>query len=161
MEPAATPSQTVGPFFAIGLCGSPRNELVSRAAPDAVRIRGRVLDGAGAGVPDSLVEICGPRSGWGRCGAGVDGAFEFITVKPEALDGQAPHLLVMVFARGLLRQVLTRLYFPDEEEANACDAVLSALDERDRATLLAVPAEDSLRFDIRLQGDGQTVFFAL
>jgi protocatechuate 3,4-dioxygenase alpha subunit len=160
-----TPAQTVGPFFRFGLCARPSDEVV---AGGPVRIEGRVLDGAGGIVPDALVEIWQadaagayrPDFGWGRCGTDSDGRFAFTTVKPGAVAGQAPHLVVLVFARGLLKPALTRMYFPDEP-ANAGDPVLSALDAKERVSLLAVPDGDSLRFDIRLQGDGQTTFFAL
>ena len=76
-------------------------------------------------------------------------------------DAEAPHLALLVFARGLLKPVLTRVYLPGEEQANASDPVLSALDAAERATLVAHPDGDGLRFDIALQGDGQTTFFAL
>ena len=84
-----------------------------------------------------------------------------MTVKPGRVDGQAPHLSVLVFARGLLRQVATRMYFPDEPDANAADPVLSTIDPHARDTLVARPDNTGLRFDIRLQGEGETVFFAL
>jgi protocatechuate 3,4-dioxygenase beta subunit len=89
-----------------------------------------------------------------------------VTVKPgrvPTVNGelQAPHLVVLVFARGLLKQLVTRLYFPDEQEANAADPVLSDLDEAERATLIAQQEERGLRFDIRLQGEGETTFFAV
>ena len=84
-----------------------------------------------------------------------------MTVKPGRVDGQAPHLTVLVFARGLLKPVLTRMYFPDEAAANEADPVLSAVPADDRATLVARPDGDGLRFDVRLQGDGQTAFFTL
>jgi protocatechuate 3,4-dioxygenase alpha subunit len=160
-----TPSQTVGPFFSFGLCARPSNEVVSGGP---VRIEGRVLDGAGEGVPDAMVEIwqATPEGryeggfGWGRYGTDADGRYRFTTVKPGAVDGQAPHLLVLVFARGLLRPVLTRMYFPDEEAANAADAVLADVGE-DAATLVAGSDDEALRFDIRLQGERQTAFFEL
>ena len=87
-----------------------------------------------------------------------------MTLKPgrvPAPDGrlQAPHIVVGVFARGLLKRLATRLYFPDEEEANAADPVLSELDERERATLVALQENGGLRFDVRLQGEEQTAFF--
>ena len=167
-----TPSQTVGPFFEFGLVT--RTELVESAAPGAVRIEGQVLDGAGDPVPDGLVEIWGADSdghyegnaGWGRCQTGPDGGYAFTTVKPGAVhepDGsvQAPHVTVLCFARGLLKPVLTRLYFPDEADANAADPLLAAVgDDGERATLIATATGPATyRFDIRLQGDGQTVFF--
>jgi protocatechuate 3,4-dioxygenase, alpha subunit len=167
-----TPSQTVGPYFSIGLFGRAAYELVPPGSPGAIRITGRVLDGAGEPVPDAMVEIWQadadgryrPDFGWGRSGCDADGRYSFVTLKPgrvpdEAGGTQAPHLTVLVFARGLLKPVLTRMYFPDEEEANAEDHVLSSIG--DDSTLVARPADESLEFDIRLQGEGETVFFAV
>ncbi len=149
-----TPSQTVGPYLHIG--------LGAVAMPDGdVRIHGRVLDGAGDPLPDALIEISAPGGSFGRSDT-RDGGFELVAVKPEPLDGQAPYLGVSVFARGLLKRVATRMYFPDEVNANAADPVLSGVDEGRRATLVAVPEPDgSLRFDVHLQGPDETVFFAL
>ncbi len=160
-----TPSQTVGPFFSIGLCVRPSNELVPGGA---LRIEGRVLDGADEPVPDALVEIwqAGPEGtyaqsfGWGRCGTDGEGRYSFVTEKPGPVDGQAPHLVMLVFARGLLRPVLTRVYFPDEAEANLADAVLAAAGD-EAATLIAESTDAALRFNVRLQGERQTAFFAL
>lgn len=168
-----TPSQTVGPFFEFGLVT--KTSLVEEGSEGAIRIEGRVLDGAGEPVPDGLVEIwqaaAGGRyeddhSGWGRCQTDAEGGYAFTTVKPGAVrdPGEAPaapHLTLLCFARGLLKPVLTRLYFPDEETANAADPVLLAIpDDDERATLIAEAAGPAgYRFDIRLQGDGQTVFF--
>ncbi len=171
MKIPRTPSQTVGPFFAFALMTRPM--VVAADAAGAIRIEGRVLDGAGEPVPDGLVEIWGPdgdgrytgSAGWGRSDTGPDGGYAFTTVKPGAVsepDGcvQAPHLSVLCFARGLLKPVLTRIYFPDELEANAADPLLHALSDDERATLVAEPAgPGGYRFDIRLQGDDQTVFF--
>jgi protocatechuate 3,4-dioxygenase, alpha subunit len=167
-----TPSQTVGPYFSIGLFGRAASELLPPGSPSAVRISGRVLDGEGEPVPDAMVEIWQadaggryrPDFGWGRSGCEADGRYSFVTLKPgrvpdEAGGTQAPHLTVMVFARGLLKPVLTRMYFPDEEEANAEDHVLSAVG--DASTLVARPADEGLEFDIRLQGEGETVFFTV
>jgi protocatechuate 3,4-dioxygenase, alpha subunit len=158
-----TPSQTVGPYFSLGLLDAPANELV----PGGIRITGRVLDGAGEPVPDAMVEIWQadedgryrPDFGWGRSDCDEEGRYSFVTRKPGPVDGQAPHLTVMVFARGLLKPVLTRMYFPDEEEANAADPVFSAVGEP--RTLVARAAGDALEFDIRLQGEDETVFFAV
>jgi protocatechuate 3,4-dioxygenase alpha subunit len=158
-----TPSQTVGPYFSLGLLDPPANELV----PDGVTITGRVLDGAGDPVPDAIVEIWQADEegryrtdfGWGRSGCDDDGRYAFVTCKPGRVEDQAPHLTVMVFARGLLKPVLTRMYFPDEAEANASDRVLSAVD--DPSTLVARATDGGLEFDIRLQGEGETVFFAV
>jgi protocatechuate 3,4-dioxygenase alpha subunit len=167
-----TPSQTVGPYFSIGLFGRAASELVPPGSPGAIRISGRVLEGVGEPVPDAMVEIWQadadgsyrPDFGWGRSGCDAEGRYSFVTLKPgrvpdEAGGAQAPHLTVMVFARGLLKPVLTRMYFPDEEEANAEDHVLSAVGEASR--LVARPGEEGLEFDIRLQGEGETVFFAV
>lgn len=183
-----TPSQTVGPYLKIGLLGGPIGpHLVDPADPRAIVVRGRLLDGAGEPVPDGMVEIWQANSagryaherdprddlpleegftGFGRSGTENDGWFEFVTVKPGRVpwpEGglQAPHLAVGVFARGLLKRVVTRMYFPDEEEANAADPVLTRLDEQARGTLIARAEEGFLRFDIRLQGPGQTTFFAV
>jgi protocatechuate 3,4-dioxygenase, alpha subunit len=158
-----TPSQTVGPYFSLGLLDRPANELV----PGGIRISGRVLDGAGEPVPDALVEIWQADEdgryrrdfGWARSGCDSEGRYSFVTSKPGAVDGQAPHLTVMVFARGLLKPVLTRMYFPDEQPANADDPVLAAVE--DRSTLVARSRSDGLEFDIRLQGEAETVFFAV
>jgi len=102
--------------------------------------------------------------GFARSGTDGEGWFEFVTIKPQPTEAngrmQAPHIVVAVFARGLLKQAVTRLYFPGEE-ANADDPVLSALDAEARPGLVAQQESDGLRFDIRLQGDGQTTFFAL
>lgn len=183
-----TPSQTAGPYLSIGLLREVAgSSLVPTDDPRAIRIRGRLLDGNGDPVPDGMIEIwqanpagryASPSdtrddvpleegfSGFGRSGTVDDGWFELVTVKPgrvPAPDGrlQAPHVVVGVFARGLLKRLVTRLYFPDEEEANAKDPLLSGLDEAERATLVAREEDDALRFDIRLQGDRQTTFFAV
>jgi protocatechuate 3,4-dioxygenase alpha subunit len=149
-----TPSQTVGPFYAIGLCRRPENELARSEDPGATRLVGRLLDGEGAPVLDGLIELwdaAGER--WGRSGTDTDGSFSFVVTKP---GGHAPHFDVYVFARGLLRHQLTRVYFSDEPH----DAVLESLEAADRATLVADVVGGVVRFDIRLQGDRQTVFFA-
>lgn len=151
-----TPSQTVGPYYSIGLCRRRDNEFV----PDGIRLHGRLLDGEGDPI-DGMVEVWdAAKKRWGRSGTDADGGFEFTIAKPEPSGGDAPRLDVHVFARGLLEHQLTRIYFPDEGDANAADEVLSALAEDERATLVARPDGDALRFDIRMQGDRQTVFFA-
>jgi protocatechuate 3,4-dioxygenase alpha subunit len=155
--PERTPSQTVGPYLSIGLVGRIGPELVSGGP---VRLHGVVTDGEGVPVPDAVVEVWQAGEGlFGRSDTRDGGRFEFVTVKPGVVDGQAPHLEISVFARGLLKRVVTRMYFPGEVED---DPVLSRVPPERRATLVAVPEEDgSLRFDIRLQGDGETVFFEL
>jgi protocatechuate 3,4-dioxygenase alpha subunit len=160
----ATPSQTVGPFFSFGLCEPPSSDVVDGGP---VRIEGRVLDGAGEPVPDAMLEIWQADEsgeyrgdfGWGRCGTDAEGSYSFATVKPGRVEGQAPHLVVLVFARGLLKPLLTRMYFPDDAPGE--DPVLSALADEERETLVAEQNGSVLRFDIRLQGDRQTTFFAL
>ncbi len=163
-ELGLTPSQTVGPYLTLGMVGVGLGpEVVSPDDPRAIRIRGRLLDGAGDPVPDGLVEIWQANAagryahpgdtraeipledgftGFGRSDTVDDGRFEFVTVKPGPVpmpDGrlQAPHIVVGVLARGLLKRVATRLYFPDEAEANAADPILAGLSEAERATLVA------------------------
>ena len=187
-ELVLTPSQTAGPYLTIGLIDGPTtNRLVDEADPRAIRISGVLLDGAGDPVADGMVEIWQANEagryahpaddraeipledgfrGFGRSATQEGGRFEFVTVKPGRVpwvDGrlQAPHLLVGVFARGLLKRVATRMYFPDEEAAIAGDPVLLALEPTERATLVARAEDDVLRFDIVLQGAGQTTFFAV
>ena len=165
--PASTPSQTVGPYFTLGLFASQADELVERTSAAAARLTGRVLDGAGDPVPDAMVEIWQADEdgryrgdfGWGRSGCDAEGRYSLTIVKPGRVSEDAPHLVMMVFARGLLKPVLTRMYFPDEEEANAVDSVLSRLD--DGSSLVARPVEGGYEFDVHLQGDDETVFFAV
>jgi len=176
----ATPSQTVGPFLAIGLPW----EHGPVADPGGVRIFGQVLDGQGAPVLDAMVETWqadpngrfahpdDPRGaiepavpgfrGFARSTTEDDGAFRVRTVKPGALPTAnggraAPHLDVSVFARGLLDRVVTRIYFADED--NTGDEVLSALPPDRAQTLIAQPSADGYTFDIVLQGPAETVFF--
>jgi protocatechuate 3,4-dioxygenase alpha subunit len=186
-EPALTPSQTTGPYLEIGLIGGPiSSRLVAESDPRAVHLRGVLLDGAGDPVPDGMIEIWQANaagryahpaddredipleqgfSGFGRSSTDDGGRYELVTVKPGRVpwvDGrlQAPHLLVGVFARGLLRRVATRMYFPGES-SNDEDPVLLGLEPEERATLVAHAEEHGLRFDIVLQGPGQTTFFAV
>ena len=187
--PQLTPSQTVGPFFHDALLDGDLSELVPPDRPEAIRIEGTVYDGEGEPVSDAMVEIWqanqagrynDPKddrqdlpldpetfSGFGRSGTDAGGRFSFVTVKPGLVplpDGglQAPHIMVSVFARGLLKRVVTRIYFPDEEEANATDPILSSVEDPGfRRTLGARDEGDVLRFDIHLQGENQTAFFEL
>lgn len=182
-----TPSQTVGPYFNIGLPGVDF-ELVSPDAEGAIRLTGVVYDGEGEVLPDALLEIWQANRagrydhpddgrddlpleegfrGFGRAETGEDGRFTFVTVKPGAVPApggapQAPHVLVSVFARGLLKRVATRIYFGDEAEANEADPVLSSVEADRRETLVAAAEGDgAYRFDIHLQGAGETVFFEI
>lgn len=184
-----TPGQTVGPFFHFALASPPRPYAVPPGTPGAVTIYGRVFDGAGDPVPDALVEtwqadpdgrfdhpddprgavasrIRGAR--WQtRCATDAGGRYQLVTVKPGALPGrdggiEAPHLDVIVLGRGLLHRLVTRIYFPDDEAALGLDPVLSSLpDPGRRHTLVAKAEADGLRFDIYLQGEHETVFFAV
>jgi len=183
-----TPSQTVGPFFAYGLTAAesqyPGAQVANGVVVDAetpgthIRIIGRILDGAGAIVPDALVEIwqadaegrhagIAPGNtgfrGFGRQNTGIDpeGRFIFSTVKPGSIDGkQAPHVTFIIFMRGLLSHLYTRLYFPDEAAANARDPVLAQVPAARRSTLIArAMVERTYAFDIHLQGSDETVFF--
>jgi protocatechuate 3,4-dioxygenase alpha subunit len=166
-----TPSQTVGPFFSIGLPWPDGPDVVPEGTGGAIRLRGTVLDGEREPIPDALIETWqadpGGRyetpgfRGFGRCPTDETGAWAIRTVKPGAAGGQAPHIAVSVFARGLLNRVVTRIYFPDEEEANAADPLLGTLDAAARATLVAAREGDGYRFDVRLQGPDETVFFAV
>lgn len=173
MAAPITPSQTVGPFFGVGLPFERSEQVVAPDTPGAIRIEGQVLDGNGDPVTDALVEIwqadeqgCYKSPGFGRCRTDGEGAFSFITLKPGAVktpDGklQAPHLNLTVFARGLLRHLVTRMYFPDEPSANAADPVLDLVKPERRQTLIARSDGKVLHFDIRLQGENETVFFAI
>ena len=156
-----TPAQTVGPYYSIGLCRRPENELAARGEPGALELTGQLLDGEGAPIGDGLVEVWDPAGRrWGRSGTDSDGRFAFVLAKPDALPGEAPRLDMWVHARGLLRNQLTRVHFPDEEAANDADPVLSKLNGAQRETLILEASAGGLRFDIRLQGDRATVFFA-
>jgi protocatechuate 3,4-dioxygenase alpha subunit len=124
-------------------------------------LRGELVDGDGVAITDGMIEVWQPVERlWGRCGTHPDGAFSFVISKPAARAGQAPHLELYVFARGLLQHQLTRMYFPDEPEANAADPVFAGLVEADRARLVADREDDGLRFDIHLQGARETIFFS-
>jgi protocatechuate 3,4-dioxygenase alpha subunit len=181
----ATPSQTIGPFFHFGLTTDPTLGCLAGTGTIGERMSlcVRVVDGDDVAVADALVEIwqadssgraaaprspagAAPFSGFGRLSTNQDGSCEFETVRPGRLpDGrgglQAPHINVCLFARGLLRQVHTRLYFTGDP-ALAEDAALGLVPESRRHTLLARPDPNSpgrWLFDIRLQGDAETVFF--
>jgi protocatechuate 3,4-dioxygenase alpha subunit len=129
-------------------------------SPGALRIEGQVFDGAGEPVPDALLEAWHGEQ-FARCGTDEEGAFHFTVRKPAAESDSAPFLNVTLFARGLLRPLHTRMYFPDEEQANRSDGVLQRVDSERRHTLVAQADGDTLRFDVHLQGDSETVFFAV
>ena len=178
----ATPGQTVGPFYGFALPYDGDNELVPGSHPDAVRLHGLVLDGAGQPVPDALVEVWQadpsgtvPRAagslarngytftGWGRCATDNTGRWSFTTLRPGATTpGAAPYFAITVFARGLLNRLFTRAYLPDDADDTgatlAADPLLSSVEESRRGTLVARPDEHGYVFDIRLRGEGETVF---
>ena len=184
-HPYTTSSQTVGPYLHIGLTWLVTDDLT---APDVTGdrcvIAGRVLDADGQPVDDALVELWQANAfgryrhpddardlpleagfdGFGRVPTNASGAFRFTTIKPgrvPAPDGtlQAPHVNVTVFMRGMLKQLKTRIYFPGDA-ANETDPVLASVPQARRATLIAQPSGgDVLRFDVVLQGAGETVFF--
>jgi protocatechuate 3,4-dioxygenase alpha subunit len=202
-----TASQTVGPFFEPCLLrdGACRNVLTRpETIGEHIRVEGRVIDGDGTPVPDALIEIWQADAhgrynhpadkgtappdpdftGFGRSGSAEDGSYWFDTIKPgpvpfDAQQWQAPHIVVTIFARGLLNHLVTRLYFADEP-ANASDPILQYVPDARRPTLLATRAVGTrfiasgnasgdapenapavYRFDIILQGKGETVFFNL
>ena len=190
-----TPSQTVGPYFAIALtpgdydwAPTVGNNLVTPdASGERIAIEGRVLDGDAKPVDDALVEIwqadgagryahpgdarANPNAafkGFGRAGTDESGRYRFFTIKPGVVPGpngsQAPHVLLAVFARGMLRHFFTRLYFSDEA-GNDADPILRLVPPERRATLIARREDGGThavyRFDIRLQGENETVFFDL
>lgn len=170
-----TPSQTIGPFFGFALPWPQGALVVPVGFHGGIWLRGRVFDGAGKPVTDALVETwqADPEGqfqhgfrGFARCATDPEGGFAIHTVKPGRVPGadgrlQAPHVDISLFARGLLDRVVTRLYFPDEVDPNRTDLVLASLDERARASLIAVAADDGYCLDIRLQGGDQTAFFEL
>ncbi len=155
-----TPSQTVGPFFGFAMPFPHGPEAVTPRSRGAVRVEGRVLDGDGLAVPDALLEAWSPGQ-FARSRTDPEGAFHFWVRKPDGARRAAPHLELTVFARGLLRHLATRIYFPDEEAANAADPVLRRVPPARRSTLVARCDGGVLIFDLRLQGEDETVFFAL
>lgn len=189
MARSLTSSQTIGPFFHRALMHQGWNDLAAcGAAGERVIIDGRVLDGDGAPVSDAMLEIWQANAagrydhpedrqeklldpnfhGFGRTSTDAEGRFRFLTIKPGPVPGrsgtvQAPHINLTIFARGLLRQLVTRIYFPDEP-LNSNDTVLSALPAERGATLIARPAGEGgdagrlLSFDVVLQGANETVF---
>jgi len=177
-------SQTVGPFFELGLSWLYVSEIGGAAVSgERVQVRGRVLDGEGAGVPDAVLEIWQADAqgryasaalgsaagsefvGFGRVPTDAAGRFQFSTIKPGRVPGpggqlQAPHLSLHIFMRGLLKPVHTRLYFPNEP-TNTQDPVLELVrDEKRRDTLIGrATAEGHVEWDVNLQGERETVFF--
>ena len=186
-----TPSQTVGPYFSMRLAAEGQNVLVTPdTAGDRIRIQGHVLDGDRKPIEDALLELWQANDagrynhpdddrtdaaldpafiGFGRCATGFgDGSYAFLTIMPGAVPApaggrQAPHLNIVIQARGMLNPTYTRVYFPEEAAANAVDPVLRSVPAERRGTLIAELIDDdalpTYRFDIRYQGADETVFF--
>lgn len=178
-----TPSQTAGPFLSLGMSWDAESaDVVPEGTPGAILVYGTVYDGAGELVTDALVETWqadpdgrfdhpdDPRGarqgshGFGRCLTDARGAYAIRTLRPGALPGidgvdQAPHIDVSMFTRGLLHRVVTRIYFADDAAMHAADPVLAGVPAERRHTLVAEREAGGYRFDIRLQGEEETVFF--
>jgi protocatechuate 3,4-dioxygenase, alpha subunit len=167
-RPGPTPSQTIGPFFGFALDWMAGRDLVPAGHQGRVKVAGRVLDGDDQPVPDAVIEIwqaacIDPPPGWsgfGRYLTDAEGGYHFATAKPLGTADQAPHLELSVFARGLLQRLATRVYFPDELDANLSDPLLRQVPAARRHTLIASAEGAALQFDIRLQGPHETVFLA-
>lgn len=174
-----TPGQTVGPFFGYSLPYYGGEDLVVRTHPGAVRLHGTVFDGAGLPVPDAIVEIWQtdehgvisdrPGSlnrdgytftGFGRAATDRVGGYQFTTVEPGRVEGAGlPFIAVVVFSRGLLGKLHSRIYLPEHSAEFESDALLGSLDPQRRATMVASrEADGSLLFNVHLQGDEETVF---
>jgi protocatechuate 3,4-dioxygenase, alpha subunit len=174
----STPGQTVGPFFGLSLPYGDGPALVPPGHPDAVRLHGRVLDGAGDPVPDALLELWQPDpdgavvrqpgslhrdgwtfTGWGRTATDNAGQWSFSTLRPGPVrSGGAPFFALTVFARGLLDRLRTRVYLPGDDEALGADPLLRALPDDRKATLIATAEPGGYAFDVVLQGERETVF---
>ncbi|WP_211877351.1 protocatechuate 3,4-dioxygenase subunit alpha [Pseudarthrobacter albicanus] len=174
-----TPGQTVGPFYGYALPYNKDRELLAPGTPDSIRLQGTVYDGAGHPIPDAILEIWQADAegnvphrtgslvrdgytftGFGRSAVGHTGVYTFTTVNPGPTKaGAAPFISVVVFARGLMNRLFTRVYLPENEDALAADPLLRSLEPERRRTLIARrDADGGLTWDIRLQGEGETVF---
>jgi len=174
-----TPGQTIGPFFGYALPFEGGGQLVSRAHPAAIRLHGNVFDGAGAPVPDALLEIWQADgdgrivqqagslhrdgytfTGWGRAATDNAGRYSFTTMAPGAREpGRASFIAMTVFARGLLNRLFTRVYLPGDVALDT-DPLLAAVPAERRGTLIATPDADGFAFDVVLQGANETVFLS-
>ncbi|MDK1348526.1 protocatechuate 3,4-dioxygenase subunit alpha [Streptomyces sp. 378] len=183
-----TPSHTVGPFYGHALPFRGGEDIAPLGHPDTVTVHGYVTDGEGEPLPDALIELWGPDpdgnlprvdgsmrrdpasggflgrngvefTGWGRVQTDANGHWYARTLRPGARGRSAPYLSVCVFARGLLVHLYTRIYLPGDPAALAADPLLSGLEDARRDTLIAArEGNGAYRFDIRLQGEGETVF---
>ena len=181
----ASGNQTVGPYLHIGLEWLTTRDIAGKGIKgERVAIAGRLIDGDGNGVNDGLIEIWQANAagkyahpedtqkkpvekgwrGFGRIPTDAKGGFRFTTIKPGRVPGpgatlQAPHLVVAVFMRGMLKHLATRIYFPDEAAANAEDPILKLVPAARRATLIPRKSGKALEWNIVLQGKNETVFF--
>ena len=183
-----TPSHTVGPFYGYALPFPGGGDIAPVGHPDTITVQGYIYDGEGNPLPDAFVELWGPDpegnlsttdgsirrdpasggylgrngvefTGWGRIQTDANGHWYARTLRPGARGQSAPYLSACVFARGLLVHLFTRIYLPGDEAALAADPLLSGLDAARRDTLIAQDdGRGTYRFDIRLQGEGETVF---
>jgi protocatechuate 3,4-dioxygenase alpha subunit len=183
-----TPSHTVGPFYGYALPFRGGEDIAPQGHPDTVTVHGYVLDGADRPLPDALIELWGPDpdgnlptadgsmrrdpaagtylgrngvefTGWGRIQTDADGHWYAHTLRPGARGRSAPYVSVCVFARGLLTHLFTRIYLPGDDAALAADPLLARVPAERRDTLIAAEERPgTYRFDIRLQGEGETVF---
>jgi protocatechuate 3,4-dioxygenase alpha subunit len=182
----ATPPQTVGPFFHIGCSRLTQSNVAGKNTPGIhVSVEGRILDGDGNPVPDAMIEIwqadasgkyaqtqdklLDPKfKGYARVATDQNGRFRFTTIRPGPVPGpgettQAPHLAISIFMRGLMKRLVSRIYFPDDP-ANASDPILKLVDPTRLKTLIARKSEnspDTIHWDVILQGKDETVFFDL
>jgi protocatechuate 3,4-dioxygenase alpha subunit len=183
-----TPSHTVGPFYGYALPFPGGGDIAPVGHPDTITVQGYIYDGEGQPLPDAFVELWGPDpegnlsttdgsirrdpasggylgrngvefTGWGRIQTDANGHWYARTLRPGARGQNAPYLSACVFARGLLVHLFTRIYLPGDEAALATDPLLSGLEAARRDTLIAQDdGKGTYRFDIRLQGEGETVF---
>ncbi|MGW7380491.1 protocatechuate 3,4-dioxygenase subunit alpha [Streptomyces sp. NPDC054794] len=184
----ASPSHTVAPFYGYALTFPSGGDIAPLGHPDTITVQGYVYDGEGNPLPDAFVELWGPDpdgqvprvdgsmrrdpatgghlgrnsvefTGWGRIQTDANGHWYTRTLRPGALGRNAPYLSACVFAHGLLVHLFTRIYLPGDEATLTADPLLARLDEERRGTLIAADeGRGTYRFDIRLQGQGETVF---
>ena len=181
----ASGNQTVGPYLHIGLEWLTTRDIAGKGIKgERVAIAGRLIDGDGNGVNDGLIEIWQANAegkyahpedtqkkplekgwrGFGRIPTDAKGGFRFTTIKPGRVPGpggtlQAPHLVVSVFMRGMLKHLMTRIYFADETAANAQDPILKLVPQARRGTLIPKKKGKTLEWNVVLQGKNETVFF--